>query len=425
MPWVKTQQIDLQIDPQQFSCVVGVPDLKAWSQSGWGKEFEEQAKNGIWMKVVETGVPGKLTCYIEFSGFPLDILADVKEWRGQYRKQQADKPPLPMHTHKDDSLFRAVRPPEEKELESLAKDFALYENAVMLGVLTRVNGTDANPMGLYFVEVAKATKESAGNERRIRIDGIKPEYRDIIQAGVNARMGQLTDPLQYAALSALAGYYEKWVYPLRSAIVSQQTENQRGFPTVIAGRVADEWRDRALKAGLTSAELDRISDIFCPRDEDTNAYDFQVMGRWTREFKDSQADGFVSDIGAGAQAKRAVNKDFWGVTVLRDMVQPQRAAPTAPGAPTVAPPPPGLPPASAATQPLREFTLLVANQQYGPYNVDLLRQYVASGQVAASAMAWAAGMSAWAPLNTLPEFAPPPPAAATLVPPPPPPVGWG
>lgn len=40
-------------------------------------------------------------------------------------------------------------------------------------------------------------------------------------------------------------------------------------------------------------------------------------------------------------------------------------------------------------------------QQYGPYSVDELRQFVASGNILSSDMAWAQGMPAWVPVSQI------------------------
>jgi hypothetical protein len=54
-------------------------------------------------------------------------------------------------------------------------------------------------------------------------------------------------------------------------------------------------------------------------------------------------------------------------------------------------------------------------QQYGPYGIDELRQFVASGNILPSDMAWAQGMPGWVPVSQIlggaPAPAPTPPAA--------------
>jgi hypothetical protein len=325
MPWIKTQQIPMTIEPEQYSCFIGVPDLKAWDKSGFEREFREQSQiNGMWVKVVETGIPAKITCYIEFSGFPLDILADIKQWRGQYREQGSESPPLPLHTHRDTSLFRAVRAPEEMELEALAVDFTLFLEGIMLGVLTRSNG-DPNPQGLYFVEVSKANKDAVGNERRVRIDGLKPEYKERILELLENRLSSCEEPIQFAALAALASYYAATTYPPIEFVSKEQTERIPSFPNVLAMRLYETFKLRALKAGMTENEFARVDNVLVPHDSDSNAYDGHALNRWTKEIKDSESDGFRSDVGKNPSAKRVVLKEFftpgWVAQLVGDPAQ--------------------------------------------------------------------------------------------------------
>jgi hypothetical protein len=56
-------------------------------------------------------------------------------------------------------------------------------------------------------------------------------------------------------------------------------------------------------------------------------------------------------------------------------------------------------------------------QQYGPYSVEELRQFVTSGNILASDMAWAQGMPAWVPVSQILGGAPAPaPAPAAPAP---------
>ncbi|MFI1917672.1 SPFH domain-containing protein [Nocardia sp. NPDC020380] len=93
--------------------------------------------------------------------------------------------------------------------------------------------------------------------------------------------------------------------------------------------------------------------------------------------------------------------------------QPQQQAP-APQAPQpVAPPLPGQQP----------FHFDNGGQAAGPYPVDQLRQFVASGQLTRDTNVWTEGMPGWAPASTVPAlqtlFAAPPPLPGTPPPLPP------
>ena len=94
------------------------------------------------------------------------------------------------------------------------------------------------------------------------------------------------------------------------------------------------------------------------------------------------------------------------------VAQPQQQAPAMGGA-TVPPPMP------AAVQ----YTVAINGQQYGPYNVQQMQQMAQSGQINASTLVWAPGMSQWAAAGTVPELTqlfmatPPPMPSAPPMPP--------
>jgi membrane protease subunit (stomatin/prohibitin family) len=79
-----------------------------------------------------------------------------------------------------------------------------------------------------------------------------------------------------------------------------------------------------------------------------------------------------------------------------------------------APPPP--PPAGGASP---RWSLAIEGKTYGPYTDDALRSMVASGQVAATTMAWRPGAAAWAPVSSFAELGN---ASSATTPPPPPPA---
>lgn len=74
------------------------------------------------------------------------------------------------------------------------------------------------------------------------------------------------------------------------------------------------------------------------------------------------------------------------------------------------PPPPGAAPEVAVH-------VMIGGQQYGPYNLGQVKQYLDEGRIQADGMAWMEGMASWAALNTIPQLSslfgsaggPPPP----------------
>ena len=327
MPWIKWQQIPGGYDPKQFSCFIAVPDLKAWVDSGYQAEFLEQSTKDMLPVPVDAGIPGKITCYVELSGIPLDILADIKVWRGEYQVQTNKDTPLPMHTHKDTSLFRAVRPPDAKELEKLAADFTLFLQSVMLDVLSRRNDDDANPEGRYFFEVSKGNKVAVGNERRVRIDGLAQQYKEVISSAVDSRLTSCAESVQLAALAVLANYYAAKTYPPIMDNVDGVDLPMTSFPNILSLKVGQVFKRRALNAGLTEDQFTRIENVLIQFDGEDDPYSQSALNRWTKEIKDSQRDGFVSDVGTDPRPKRVLVKEFFTSGWLNQLVE--RTAPPA------------------------------------------------------------------------------------------------
>lgn len=79
------------------------------------------------------------------------------------------------------------------------------------------------------------------------------------------------------------------------------------------------------------------------------------------------------------------------------------------------------PPPMPGSAPAREFTVAINGQQYGPYNMDAMRQMAQQGQINAQTYVWAPGMPQWVAAGDVPElaslFAPPMPGGAPVPPP--------
>lgn len=98
------------------------------------------------------------------------------------------------------------------------------------------------------------------------------------------------------------------------------------------------------------------------------------------------------------------------------------AVPQSQAGPAVPPPMPGAAPVPPPMAPQQEISLFiaVAGQQYGPYNMEMCKQMVQSGQLTSQSLVWMEGMPAWAPASLVPAlqalFAPASPAMPPLPP---------
>ncbi len=122
----------------------------------------------------------------------------------------------------------------------------------------------------------------------------------------------------------------------------------------------------------------------------------------------AQQPGGAAGAGVGLGAGIAMGHAM-GAAFQQPAAPPAYGAPPPP--PTGSAPPP--PPASGGAR----WSIAVDGKTYGPYTDDALKQMVAAGQVASSAMAWRPGAAGWAPVATFEELS----GGASAMPPPPPP----
>ncbi len=401
MPWIDANlSRDIQLKADQYKCFIGVANSKEFE-----KKFRAEIETAVpthagitpgQISIVETGMPGKAVCYCELSGVPLTVMRGLDAWRTSYRKESEN---IPVHTHIDSTQFTHPIVPTMDELNSLADDFKSYLLAVMLGVLTR-SSQRVTPPGQYQFMVRRGENLKMGNERAFRQNGLPRTYREQILASTNDRLEDL-DKVQVAALAALAGYYESDVYSPRLVPDETGAETARkGFSSAMAGELARDLRDKALRKGMSEKEFQMIESLALERKStwlqaveasDQDAYDWEV-----RE----------SESGYGPRLKYAVKTEFrdaaWVAQALSTSVaaeQPIRPIETLPAGGGRPPPLPGAP-ASVPT-----YMVAINGQQAGPYSAVHIAQYIASGQLTGATLVWRQGMTGWTPLAQVPELA--------------------
>lgn len=441
MPWIDANFADVPLKADRFKCFLGVMEPRDWEPLLGELKAALPTYAGITadqLQMCKTGAPGRAICYCELSGFPLRVLRGLENWRASYRLVSKD---WPLHTHIDPTLFVQPMVPSSEELKQHAYDFRLFLLAMMLRKLIR-NPRKTIPPGQYQFDFGGGDWRNFGNERRFRIHGLDADYRAQIEGAVNGALDDL-DAVQLAALSGLARYLQRETYaPALSKDDTGVEKPVPGFANAIAGSLAAELDRMARQRGLGPSEAAEVERKLCDWGEGWD--DLQrSYGSWTETVPDSTEDAYGWEIKAAEpdgsdRLKRRVRKEFFESGWLRAQMQAQAAAPSRPieirqpapfaaAAPFIAPPagivPPPPPPPPVASVPV-EYLLFIAGQNHGPYPVPQLQQWLASGQVAPTTVAWRQGMAGWEPLGSLPEFghqaappAPPPP-------PPPPPASW-
>jgi hypothetical protein len=404
MPWVDANlSRDFALNPDQYKCLIGVAGA-----AEFGKRFRAEIDAALpthagitsnQIGIVETGVPGRAVCYCELSGIPLTVLKGLEAWRSSYR-QESER--IPVHTHIDTTQFEHPVVPSPEELNGLADDFKQYLLAVMLGVMTRVP-RKTQPPGQYCFLVGPGERLNVGNERYIRTSGLLPAWRDKIKERISERM-EVLGSQQIAALSALAGYYEKRVYsPKKVQINEGGAEGYRkGFANTLAGELYRELRAQALRKGLSEKELERVSTAALNK-----------LAGWTLAVEGSDEDTYAWEVSLddddnGAQLKQVVQRELFEegsesllltALGLNSLAQPMAAAQAASVFPTGAIPA-GMPPLDA---PAVQYMLALNGAPTGPFGLAQVQQMLASGQVPVGTKVWRQGLPVWVLIEQFPE----------------------
>lgn len=404
MPWIDARMTgDFTPEADQFKCVIGVADAEAFDIR-FGAEIDacipQVGMTPDQLDIVETGTLGRAVCYCELAGVPMTVLRGLESWRTSYRKE-SDNDKAPTHTHIDPTQFAHPIAPNTDEMKRLAEDFGEFLLAIMLGILMRHTGRVVPP-GQYQFALEPGDLRRIGNERAIRQNGMPASYEKNIALRIEEALAGF-DPVQTAALAALAKYYERTVYaPKLIAQAGGLQIEYKGFGSAIAAEVGTRVRDSARRKGMDIDELDRTVAALLGRlkewasvigDSDSDAYDWEVR---------PPADG-------QPRLKYAIKPEMLETGRLEQLLRPTAAATAPAPAPAAgfAAAPPG-PAFGMAPPPLAEhqYFLGINGQQQGPYTTQQIVQFVQAGQlVPATTKVWRAGMAAWADLAQFAELA--------------------
>jgi len=312
MPWVEANLGgSWTVNPDQYTCVIGVngPEL-------FKKEFEDDFKKAIpacsmmsddKIKFYESGVRGKLTCYIELSGVPLPALNLLSVWRDSYNEEGKK---IPVHTHKDKTLFVHPMVPSSGALDRLAEHFKVYLQGLVLGILKL---REEDPEERVYCLTVTGEELSIGNERTIRMDGIAPEHLIHLQKKIAVAFDRIKSPSQYAGLVALYDFYARWVYP--KATIKHENKREFSVDGFCHVMCANLWTEaqRALKKKSTIADID-TSDLIARLKGNDNSDKWDNLGPldlWTDEIEGSETDVYENEVGRSHKAKRILKPEFF------------------------------------------------------------------------------------------------------------------
>ena len=386
MPWVPLNlNGDFDIHKDLYTCLIGVQNASEFSRT-YGALLAQCLPQGTGMtagqiQFVESGMPGKLICYTELSGFPIPALTQLSTYLASYRKESAI---IPLHVHKRISQFVQPIQFNQEQYRQFAEDFKLFLHAIALGILERLNN------GLYEFLIAK-DNFTIGDEFSIRQSGFNSIHRTDITAQVKDKSLRL-DNAQVAALVALFEDLSTNAYKAQKRTDEKGvSSNFEAFPYKIAELLKNEYL----------ARLSRQAPDDAKRLVETAE---QHMDQWGRRIAGSLSDVYHEEVDANHGEKLTVTKEFFKEGWLENLFKTDmtRAA-------DIAPPPPGMagnggpPPPGAAPQ--YSFHLSVSGTNYGPYNTQQLQQYVQTGQITRDSLLWREGMAAWMTAGQIMELA--------------------
>jgi len=426
MPWVPLNMNGgFGIVPDRFVCLIGVHNAKRFEEL-YGPTLAQCVPQGTGLTAgkisfVESGMPGKLICYVELSGFPAPALTPLSTYKASYRKETRK---IPLHGHKRISQFVQPIQHTQDDYRRFAEDFKLFLKAVALGVLKREGDQVAGSGDRYYLNI-DGEDFAIGDEFAVRQHGLDDGLRSDIEEQVRKAINALTDPLQLSAVAVLFEDLRKFAYKSAKRADELGAESLfHSFPSTIAGILSTEFDRDAERLGAK-----RIGD-----DASSAAALKRSIATWTRQVVGSRADVYADEVDTQHTEKRQLQADFMKQGWLAQQVGALSATAGVgvagvPGAFQQSPPPAppaGLPPGPplAAAVPTHQYHLSVSGQNYGPYGYAQLQQFVPTQQVHGDSLLWREGLAGWLPARQIPELASlfgPPAAAGAAVPPPPPP----
>lgn len=396
MPWVEANLEGFwTVNPDQYSCVIGVNGAKLF-ENKFGDEFKacfpararligDKLKNIFY----ETGVPGKLTCYVELSGVPLPALNMLSNWRDSYNEEGKK---IPVHTHKDKTLFVHPMAPSSVTLDRLAEHFKLYLQGVLLGVL-KLRADD--PEERVYCLTVSGEELSIGNERTIRMEGVASEHLSYLEKKVSDALDRLKSPAQYAGLVALYDFYKKCVYPRAKVINENKVEVlAEGFCYVMCDRLGEEalktLKKKSAVAGVDTTDL--IARMKGTEDQDERE-NSETLDIWTDDIDGSYTDVYENEVGKSHMSKRMLKRDFFQEGWLENCFKLGTERISQDGRKEYTEPPP-----------LGEWWVALDGQKNGPHDESGLSSLIAAGRMVLSTKVWKKGMSGWVPAEQVKEL---------------------
>ena len=277
MPWIHAQFDAFSPSGDQFKTILAVEGAQTF-QAEFGPILRASLPPALGagaISVLESSQRGRIVCYCELSGVPLDVLGPLRrEWRGAYAQELDRLDAIPLHNHKDYLRFPDPVAPTAEEIAALAETLSLFLRGVCLNLLVRAPET-----GLWRFEFEPGDWRSVGSERTLRRKGFDRAQEAAIAARVAGVEADLS-PVQSLALAALFTWTAKRAYAPRRETVHYDAETRiGGIGHAVALTLAARWRRGAQEAHHLPGDVNTLHDILLARIE-----------AWTRPIPGSLGD---------------------------------------------------------------------------------------------------------------------------------------
>ncbi|WP_457104961.1 tubulin-like doman-containing protein [Methylobacterium sp. P5_C11] len=277
MPWIPARFEAFNAGSDQFKTILAVEGARAF-QAEFGGVLRAALPPVLGVGEIaflESGQRGRIVCYCELSGVPLDVLGPLRrDWRRAYGQELDRLDAIPLHNHRDYLRFPDPVAPSAEETEALRDTLALFLRAACLGLLRRAPET-----GLWRFEFEPGDWRSVGSERTLR----RKLFDRVQHAPIAARLAQVEgalSPVQMLAMAALFAWTAKRAYAPRRETVNFDAEVRvGGVGHGVAEALGRRWRQAALETGLRVDEADRLHEALLTRIAD-----------WTRSIPGSLGD---------------------------------------------------------------------------------------------------------------------------------------
>ena len=388
MPWIYARFDAFSPGGDQFKTILAVEGSRAF-QAEFGPILRASLPPVLGageIGFLESSQRGRIVCYCELSGVPLDVLGPLRrDWRTAYAQELDRLDAIPLHNHKDYLRFPDPVAPSAEESDALRETLSLFLRAVCLGLLQRAPET-----GLWRFAFEPGDWRSVGSERTLRRKLFDRVQRAAIEAQLAEAEAALS-PVQNLAMAALFAWTAKRAYAPRRETVNFDAEARvGGVGNAVAASLALRWRQAAVEAGGLPVDPDRLFDTLLARVED-----------WTKPISGSLSDVSAEEANrdpSDPPALRAVDKRVIEPAAFTTEALLRLASPAAP-----APPPP----------PINLF-YVYRDTVEGPFPLAELVAQARAGILSATTQIHPQG-GAWIAAGDHPALAP------LLAPPPPPP----